>query len=502
MKFIDRRSWFHRLRAIGSRLSAFLVPIFRPVWVQTLVVIVIYLAFSWAGVAVGMYVAHSNLIWPANGVLLGILLFSKRERWGIYLAGTAVASAILHIYTHFPTGRSIVYAFANVAEIYPAAVLIRWGEDRRPDLSRLPVLGRFLAAIAIAPMFSAAVVKAGSYIVQYGIKYDGIRSWYFADVLGLAIMTPLVLAIRRSKLYELLRDKPAESLSIWALTAVFSILISGQSIYPITFFFFPLLLLAVFRLGLTGSAISIILLAVPADYFALQLRGAFAILNGEHFISGVLLLQIYLLTLIATVWLVGSALAENDRLRDHLADSHQRMEELAGTDALTQLANRRTFDKRISDEWNRAVREKTTLSLLMVDVDHFKAYNDRYGHLAGDELLREIAQVMTTLPHRAMDLICRYGGEEFAIILPNTDTGGAMLFAERLRYTVASMRRTDADGELRQITVSVGIASIKPRSRENFMEFQESADKALYSAKAAGRNVVRVSGPVECKVAE
>lgn len=487
-----RSSRFQGSGASGSSLSSLWTGILRLPWAPTAIVTLIYFAVTWVGVAFGAYVAHSNVIWPANGVLLGIVLFSRKQNWWPYFVGTALVSAVLHVYMGFPTGRSMVYALANVAEVYSAALLIGRGEDRRPDLARPRVLGRFLLAILIGPAFSAAVVEIGSRLVHYGPQYDGIRSWYLADVLGLAIMTPIVLAIRRNKLRQLLQEKPTESLAIWVATAIVSVLISCQNNYPIFFLFFPLLLLAVFRLGLTGSAISMVLLAVPADYFTVQFRGPFSLTRSGHLITSVQLLQFYLLTLIATAYAVGSALAKNERLRESLAQSHQQMEVLAGTDALTELPNRRTFDKRISDEWHRAIREKTPLSLLMVDIDHFKAYNDRYGHPAGDALLREVASAMTTLSHRAMDLICRYGGEEFAIILPNTDQEGAMLFAEKLRLKIANMRRKDQDGALPRITVSVGISTVRPRSLVFLPQFLETADQALYDAKMAGRNSVQM----------
>ncbi|HEY0161341.1 MAG TPA: diguanylate cyclase [Edaphobacter sp.] len=459
---------------------------------STLGVVLIYLAVTMAGVGFGAYIAHSNVIWPANGVLLGILLFSRRKKWAQFLIWTSVTNAILHMFTGFNPGRSLIYSLANIAEVYPAALFIRWGDDRRPDLSRSKVLIRFLIAAMITPTFSAAVVQCGTFFVNYGLQYDGIRSWYLADVLGLIIMTPLVLAVRRIKLQRLFQEKPSETLTIWGITALAGYLISRQTTYPIFFCFFPLLLLAVFRLGLTGSAISIILISLPADYFTVQRRGPFS-LSGNSAVSPVHLLQFYLMTMIATAYAGAAALAENERLRLSLAESHEKMETLAGTDALTGLANRRTFDIRIQDEWKRAIREKTPLSLLMVDVDYFKAYNDRYGHPAGDRLLKDIANAMASLPHRAMDLVCRYGGEEFAILLPNTHTEGAMLFAERMREKIANLRREDQDGTLPSITISVGLSTIRPRDTVTFFdEFLVTADKALYDAKTAGRNQVKV----------
>ncbi len=131
-------------------------------WVTGLVdstvgVVLIYFCVTWAGITFGAHIAHSNVIWPANGVLLGILLFSRRRKWARFLFWTCVVSAAFHVVSGFNPGRSITYALANVAEIYPAAAFIRWGEDRRPDLTRPKVLLRFLIATLAAPLLSRAL---------------------------------------------------------------------------------------------------------------------------------------------------------------------------------------------------------------------------------------------------------------------------------------------------------------------------------------------------------
>lgn len=151
------------------------------------------------------------------------------------------------------------------------------------------------------------------------------------------------------------------------------------------------------------------------------------------------------------------------------------------TDALTGLANRRAFESRLAEEVERARRYNTTLSLLMIDVDDFKGYNDAFGHPAGDEVLRQLAMLLLENV-RASDLVTRYGGEEFAVIVPESEIYSALFLAERCRHTVEVVHWPH-----RGITVSIGVASL-PRGTEDGSDLLEAADQALYQAKRRGGN--------------
>jgi diguanylate cyclase (GGDEF)-like protein len=161
--------------------------------------------------------------------------------------------------------------------------------------------------------------------------------------------------------------------------------------------------------------------------------------------------------------------------------------QLAITDPLTGLANHRQFYDQLSREIRRAIRYRRPLTLLMLDLDRFKAFNDRYGHLAGDQALRETADVLRQNA-RSVDLLARYGGEEFAIILPETDLVRAAAHAERIRSAVAShVFHSQETGQAHQVTVSIGVAALTSAT-EKIEELVHDADQALYRAKAGGRN--------------
>jgi len=169
----------------------------------------------------------------------------------------------------------------------------------------------------------------------------------------------------------------------------------------------------------------------------------------------------------------------------------QKLNELSSMDGLTGVANRRRFEEYMESEWARGIRSVKPLSVIMVDIDFFKAYNDTYGHLAGDECLKAVAMGLKEMLKRPGDLICRYGGEEFAVILPETPKNGAVFLAEAMRAHVEVMGIPHQKSPIsRFVTISLGVASAIPDRYSSPKELIAAADNALYSAKRQGRNRV------------
>jgi diguanylate cyclase (GGDEF)-like protein len=187
-----------------------------------------------------------------------------------------------------------------------------------------------------------------------------------------------------------------------------------------------------------------------------------------------------MLALIAFVLAVTLFLAREIGRR---ATAEDKLEELATTDALTGLKNRRKFDTALDAEWRRAARQRTPLALLMIDADHFKSYNDTFGHQAGDEVLVGIAICISDSVRRAGDCAARYGGEEFAALLPGLSAAEAIGVAETIRLKVQQW-----SGDAATTTVSIGVASLMPDTATDWNKLVNAADKALYAAKAGGRN--------------
>ncbi len=179
------------------------------------------------------------------------------------------------------------------------------------------------------------------------------------------------------------------------------------------------------------------------------------------------------------------------RLQSQLRTANQSLRELSYVDSLTSVANRRHFDEFIRQEWARGVRNKTPLSLLMVDIDSFKSYNDNYGHQAGDEALRRVAAELSRAVRRQVDFLARYGGEEFVVVLPNTTAKGATRVAEKLRSSVQALHIPHAySGVASVLTISIGVASEQPNELGPIGHLVDSADRALYRAKQRGKNCV------------
>jgi len=202
-------------------------------------------------------------------------------------------------------------------------------------------------------------------------------------------------------------------------------------------------------------------------------------------------------------------MAEQARLRDTIAVSNRELEEkvllrtseleaanhqlqaLSATDGLTGLANRRAFDQEWAAEWQRASRQSLPLAIAMLDVDQFKAYNDHYGHQAGDVCLKVLAQTMAHTVQRSGELVARYGGEEFVIILPGLGGAEASAAMERIRAAVQGLGLPHAKATVAGVvTISIGVASCVPQPGQSSASLVQAADAALYQAKNQGRNKV------------
>ncbi len=188
-------------------------------------------------------------------------------------------------------------------------------------------------------------------------------------------------------------------------------------------------------------------------------------------------------------------------INNELAHSNRELKRLSSMDGLTSLANRRQFDATLEQEWQRAIRTELPLSLLFADIDYFKRYNDSYGHQAGDDCLKKIADSLQKTVHRPADLVCRYGGEEFVMILPDTTSEGALAVAEKVLRHIADLNIPHTNSAaVDHVTLSIGVATLRPKKGCSPDELIEAADKMLYKAKENGRNCIEVAqAPAQLK---
>jgi len=326
--------------------------------------------------------------------------------------------------------------------------------------------------------------------------------WFPASTLGMSIVVPLVLGLARRETRELFHlNRLMGTLLYLLMIAVVATAMFSTAELPWLFLIFPPLLFLVVRLGLGGGLLGCgVVAAIGVRYTFSMHDGLLAQLADPTLEHRLLILQIFLAAAVLSVSVVGivygdlqrvnvSALKSEERYRD-LARS---MEALAAEDPLTGVANRRLFDRTMLREWHRAKRSGSHVSLLLVDVDRFKAFNELYGQLPGDNCLRSVAGIAAENSRRASDLVARFGGDEFAVILPETPAAGALEIAERLRSNVARSAMGHAGNLAGVVTVSVGCATMMPSKGAGASDLITAAEAALYGAKQGGRNRVEAA---------
>jgi diguanylate cyclase (GGDEF)-like protein len=219
---------------------------------------------------------------------------------------------------------------------------------------------------------------------------------------------------------------------------------------------------------------------------SLSTQEIYAAWRRKAFFIGAIIILLSAATIGASL-LFQRELTRRLSIESELKDAAEKLKVVAATDGLTGLANRRAFDDEIAREWERAVRRNGAISLLMLDIDHFKIYNDAHGHPAGDDILRAVASALMNWK-RVGDTAARYGGEEFVILLPDTAHAGALIVAERILAGLAILNLPHQGGVDGKVTASIGTASYKPRVGDRWEHLIKAADDALYQAKAQGRN--------------
>lgn len=222
-------------------------------------------------------------------------------------------------------------------------------------------------------------------------------------------------------------------------------------------------------------------------------------INADSWIANIARYRMFAIVITALevalvlLFTIGLHLQRLSAARDAKAQKRleRRLLELSATDGLTMVANRRCFDEALEREWHRAMRAGEPLSLIMADIDLFKAYNDLYGHVAGDECLKQVAAAIADCARRSGDLVARYGGEEFAVILPRTDEAAARETAERIRQRIEQLNIVHAGNPATgHVTISLGISTRTPPQAADLVSLMRGADEALYRAKESGRNAV------------
>jgi diguanylate cyclase (GGDEF)-like protein len=460
-------------------------------WIRLGLTFLLLLSCSWLGIDLSRQSEGVATIWLTNGMLFAIVITKPRSVWVRYFIIGFLADTLADVIYGDPLRLAFGVSLANSVEVITSClILTRWFgspfnlSQRRPLIAFLgvAVIGATAVTSALGASWTLLFVDAGPWLTLF-------RTWYLGDILGMAIIAPLVFVLQRPGFFTMLQRRHLPTtLLLLTVPAAATILIFSHSTDPLIFLIFPALLFIVFRLGFPGTVIAIFIVAGISIALTVEGHGPLMLIAGTTMLRRIVVEQIFLAVALFTTFPVAALLEERKALENSLQKSEQRYRELAKADALTGLANRRGFDEQLDAEWRRALRDHNPLSLLLIDVDLFKSYNDIYGHIGGDECLRCIATVIAGALQRASDRASRFGGEEFAVILPNTSLDQAVIVAENIRLAVKNMEIPHPCNPHGHQTISIGVAATVPSLDDSVLSLLQLSDQALYSAKNRGRN--------------
>jgi len=454
----------------------------------------------------GRGAGHVPAIWWANSVLLAIVLLNHRsQRWPLLAAGYC-GNVIAHLIMHDPVSQVLLLSLCDIGETTFAVLAVQWRmpvearHERGLDLMDRGRLLRFVAfGVLLGPLLAAC---AAAVILRALVGAEMVTAfrWFPPSALGMAIVTPLLLGLARQETRDLFApQRIARTLLALGLLAVTTLGIFSRGNFPLLFLLFPPLLFLVVELGVGGGALGLCIVAAIASVFTVAGHGAMAHAQAT-LEQRILMLQMFLATAVLSADVVGLVLGDLKRsallaeqTHARLKDALETLEEVVRVDAVTRIANRRYFDEVLEKEWSRAIRESSTISIVLMDVDLFKSYNDLYGHLAGDDCLRRIAEIASSTLRRSGDILARFGGEEFALVLPNTDAEGAASVAAQIHASIRTAAIPHLATPKGRLSLSLGCATACPPLQGAAAELVAAADRALYQAKRDGRDRVAIA---------
>jgi len=560
-----------------------------------------------------------SVIWLSNGFLMGVLLCAPRRHWPALIALGGLVDIGVNFGLHTPPGVCIYFAFCNMTEVILGAVFMHRAIAPNPDLTEQKQLKSFLGyGVLFAPFVTSMLSVIGVEAIARTPFLQALQTWFAADILGVATITPLYLSFHHRRQFS--PRSALETAGLFLLLIAVSVFVFAFAVVPLVWIVLLFLILLGARVGFTGSALGLLLVTFIGGFATVAGLGPLIFAVDAPLSTRVLMFQIFILTTMLALYLTEVAMAQNARAQlsleasetrfrllaeasrdvivlagldgqrkyvspaatellgwsqdemlsmdyretthpedvakkdqallecrlgnqtsavafrcrrkdnsylwvessmrlyrdattgesagfvyvlrdiserklaeDKLQDAFHTVEQLALVDGLTGVANRRLMDETLSREWMRALRDGTSLSLLLIDVDHFKLYNDVYGHLAGDSCLQMIANAIQASLRRPPDLLARFGGEEFVVILPNTPPEGAEIMSHKVLKAVAECAIPHTRSPYGTVTVSLGCASVTATMQSSPKDLLKAADDAMYRAKTNGRNQIQLA---------
>ena len=375
--------------------------------------------------------------------------------------------------------------------------------ERFVHAEQIRLLYRQTTPATIGSPFAGALLI---YLFRGVVENNYLFGWIFCLIL-VSVIRLMVSALFFRKELDQITILPWEKIyisgtvlhgSVWAIAWLFLIFTTDPAYH---------VYVVIWMIGLSASSISaysVSLVTLLAFFIPVIIPGTIALMvvgQSQEVALGLAII-LYSAVVLRAVVPINKLMLDAIRLNFYLKDEIQsrkkveeQLQQLSLNDSLTGLANRRHMDEYLDTELKRAQRTLNPLSLVMVDIDCFKLFNDIYGHLGGDECLQRIGKIISRAVNRTSDLACRFGGEEFVLILPNTDANSAYLIAEELRKNVQALDIPHSGSELTGldvVTISLGVATIIPEIDSTPSAIIQRADEALYKSKHNGRNQVAV----------
>ena len=407
---------------------------------------------------------------------------------------------------------NVACALGNCLQPLIATYLIKKFAKHKNIFSHVDTVLLYVVVAIFSPMVSATIGITSFCLAgfipwnNYGISW---LTWWIASAIAHLIFTPTILLYKKFQKVE-------HPLNLWevGLMLVSILLVSWTGFrhsYRVEYLLLPILIWTVSRCGKFFASLFVSVVSLIAIFSSVQ---GYGFCNNSSPNGSLLLLQSFMAVFALTSLIVSAVTDERieaqlllvqsieslesqviertaklQQSETSLKQANLELEKLVNVDGLTQIANRRCFDDRLRSEWQRLSREQQLMSLLLLDIDYFKRYNDCYGHQVGDDCLKTIAQALKKTLCRSADLVARYGGEEFVAILPNTDLDGAIIVAEQIRRAIANLEIPHQNSEISDmVTVSIGVTSLIPSPDQKPSTLIKQADVALYCAKQQGRD--------------
>lgn len=452
-----------------------------------------YFAAAKASLILAIPPGYATAVWPPSGIALAALLLLGNRVWpGVWLGATLVNLTV----AYSPVAALAIGSGNTLEALAGAALVRRHVADAPPYFDRVRNVVKFVA-VAVLCSTVAATIGVTALALEGALRWPEFAAnwgtWWHGDAAGIIIITPLILnwKLRDDIVWSPGKRLEAAGFACSLLLAALLVFSNGTrhfSSLPLTFVILPLIIWAAFRFTrreVTTAGAAVCFIAV---WYTLDGQGPFA---QEPLNLALPLLLAFTSTIVATGLMLSAAVDERKRAMERLELAMHHLREQASTDPLTGLSNRRHLWEFLLREWVRSRRKGSSLAVIMIDLDYFKLINDRYGHDAGDLVLREIASLLKS-QIRGSDIASRFGGEEFSLVLPDATIEAVHRRAEGIRAAIHSLELEYHGQPLGRITASFGVA-LAPEHAGDPESLLRASDQALYSAKAAGRDRVVVS---------